>query len=563
MLRIKTYALPAILLLFVALSTWGIFYNYPLTDAIGDETVLMAASLKMLGEQTLRPDFPTNYHLPVGAYLYLPFFAALLFFLRFSGAFPSIDSLIEFGILDYGRLLPMARFVSVILGALSIYLVYKICRKLFADDAVALAASFLVATDAFFVFLSHFGKVWIPQMFTILLAFYAIVCLYQARSPRLAGYSGVGALIAAAFGTHVVGAIVYLPLLVAHYYKHSEKKFIDIFITDTRLLACHATILSGIALTYWLNPYGLQNYFGQSTAAAGGLVAPAHVERNFIQGFFFYAQVLWEYAPLVLALCIPGAVALYRTARQPFFILLSFIAGYYVAIGPFLGTTHAIPHYISPALPFLAIVAAFGAVSLYRSFLARLPRIARFSSLALGMLACLILPALFGYRLMGQTTQQQFMRWFPSHIPSGSSVVNFNALLPITEDRASIELVQRLNPGFLLRRQQYLLTVPPERYPSPKYFVVQPSLFARGLPAEIDTTQFSYAVLSWSDAQTYADVFADAQAFGVTEDKLIALFPPSATKDAPSVDLENIRRPLRSLLTVGQAGPIIAVYKLH
>lgn len=559
-----TYLLPLILGLFLLLALGGVFYNYPLTDAIGDETVLLAASLKMIAEPSLRPDFPTNYHMPLATYLYLPVLVPVLFFLLFSGLFTDVSSLVQFGVLEYGRLLPVARGISILLALASIYLLYRICRTLFNDRAVGLVAAFLLATDALFVFLAHFGKVWIPQIFVVLLALFFIVKVYRAPAARFRDYALVGALIAAAFATHVVGVLVYLPFLVVHYYKHAGKKLTHIFFAHRHFIFSHLVIAAGVALAYALNPYGFENYFGQGATATARLAgsATAGGERSLLAGFFFYARVLVEYAPLLLILFFFGAYRLFRRAREAFWIFISFAAGYYVAIGPVLGSTHAIPHYISPIIPALAAPAAYGAVAFFREHIAARSGALRAAVIIVFVSASVYLPLLFDYRLMQQTTAQAFMRWLPAHIPAGARIVSFNPLLPIPENRASIEVTKEHNPSFLLRRQAYLLTLPDEEYPAPSYFLFQPALYAGALPVEIDRRQFAYAVLSWDDAESYTDIMSRAREYGVTEERRIAVFPDGATKDTKSGDPESIRNPLGNLPRMTHAGPVIGVYKL-
>ena len=558
------YALPLILCLFAVLTTIGVFYNYPLSTTIGDETVLMAASLKMLAAHSLRADFPTNYHMPLGAYLYLPFFVPLLLFLRFSGLFTSIASLTQFGILEYGKLLPFARGISILLGLACVYLVYKICRKLFNDNSIALIAAFLLATDLMFVFLSHFGKVWVPQLFTILLALYYIVRFHRAPVVSLRDYLFLGFLISAAFATHVVGALVYLPFLVVHYYKHAGSRFVRTFILNKRLWACNLLIMLCIALTYYVNPYGFQNYFHQSAAAAQGLVgsAAAQQERDILTGFFFYARVLWEYAPLLLVLSLAGAWALFKRSRDSFFILCSFIAGYYLVIGPLLGSTHAQPHYVATFIPFLVIIAAYGLTLFFRTQPILRHNGVKAVLVSLFILVSLYPPLLLDYRLAQQTTWQEFLHWLPVNIPVGSKIINFDAYLPINGNRASIEFTKRFNPSFLQRREEYLLNLHDAEYPAPNYFLFQP-FYAGGVPADIDRDQFDYAVLSWRDQKDYQAILEAARAFGVTEKKLFALFPADATKDTYSADIENIRQPLLNLPRLTRTGPIIGVYALR
>ncbi len=566
MRKVTPYILPIILGIFILLTTIGVFFSYPLTTGIGDETVLMAASLKMIAEPSLRPDYPTNYHMPLGAYLYLPFFVGLLLFLRLSGLFTSVESLMNFGILDYGKLLPMARGISIILGLACLYLIYKICRKLFDDTSVALVTTFLLATDAWFVFLSHFGKVWVPQIFTILLALYFIVRFHRATAVSLRDYIVIGCLTAAAFATHVVGLLVYLPFLVAHYYRNIGKGLTKVFISNQYLIVCNIVILTLIAFTYYLNPYGFQNYFGNSVTAAQNLIGntvETFSDRSYTRGFFFYAAILWEYAPLLLLLSFTGAYQLFRRNREIFFILSSFVVGYYLVIGPFLGSTHAQAHYIAPLTPVLAIFAAYGLLVFWRRHMVLRTRSMKVALVLLFVLASLYPPLLFDYRLIQPTTSQEFMEWLPRNIPTGSKIVNFDTYLPINPNRASIELTQRFNPSFLLRREKYLLGLPNDEYPIPNYFVFQPTLYANGVPQEVDKNQFTFAILTWDGPRTYKESFERARVFGVTEDKLVAIFPEDATLSTRGTDPENIRQPLINLPRMTHTGPIIAIYKLR
>src|SRR3989344_6206268 len=211
---VEKYGIVFILAGFFVFAIVGIFFSFSIPQAIGDETVIMAATLKMIAEHSLRPDYPTNYHMPLGTYLYLPFFLALLVFLRLSGLFGSSEELIRFGTLDYAKLLPMARFISALLGVASIYIVYRICQKLFKIPFISLVASFLLATNMMFLYLAHAGRVWMQQIFIILLAFYFIVELFERAEPRWKDYGIAAFFTGISFGTHFIGILVYLPLIV-------------------------------------------------------------------------------------------------------------------------------------------------------------------------------------------------------------------------------------------------------------------------------------------------------------------------------------------------------------
>src|SRR3990167_7566636 len=234
-MHIERYGIVYILVFFSVLALVGIFSSFSVLNLVGDETVLTVATLKMLAEKSLRPAYPTNYHMPFGVYIYLPFFI-------------------------------------VVLGVASVYLVYRICRKLFDNVFIALLAAFLLATSAMFLQLAHFGKVWMPQIFVIMLAFDFIAGLYKKEQPKLRDYFWPAFWTGVSFGTHFIGVLVYAPFLVVHYFKNREKKFAEIFIKNKNLWFANGVVVILIFLSFYLNPYGFINYASWSSSATANVI---------------------------------------------------------------------------------------------------------------------------------------------------------------------------------------------------------------------------------------------------------------------------------------------------
>ncbi|MEK7646899.1 MAG: glycosyltransferase family 39 protein [Patescibacteria group bacterium] len=570
---LEKYGIVFILVLFVVLNVVGIFYNYPLPNTVADETVLMAATLKMIAEPSLRPDYPTMYHMPLGAYIYLPFFIALLAFLRFSGLFTSLEALKEFGILHYGKLLPMARFISVCLGAVSVYLVYRICERLFNNRFISLAASFLLATNLIFVELSHFGRVWLPQIFVILVTFHFILDFYEKEYTRFRDYLKIALLTGISFGTHFIGILIYLPFLTAHYLKNKEKPFGDIFIKNKNFWLFNLVVIMMILFVYYLNPYGFINYVGQSIKAGTAVVGDVSGMTgsiDFWTSMTDYGKVLFETGPTLTIIFILSLIPFFLYKRNLFYIFSSFILGYYFVIGPVVGSNSIKEHYIVPIIPFMAIISAYGIYYFYKNnFISKKINFTvsvifygiKIFLLTIVFLYPVYLVALWDYWLIQPGSIVLAKEWIHNNLPQGVRIVNFSPV-PINENRESIQDVKIYTPGFFLRGQDYLLSVGDDKYPKPNYYVLMMSNYREGVSAEVLNKHFDYAVISWGDQAKYMKAIEEARQFHVKEENLIKIFPANAGPSTFSMDLEIWRHPFYNLRKMNHAGPVVAIYRL-
>lgn len=563
-MNFSKYGIIYILAGFAVLALIGIFYNFSVLNTIGDETVLMSATLKMIAEKTLRPAYPTNYHMPFGTYIYLPFFVFALAFLRFSGLFASFDELIEFGILEYAKLLPIARFVSAVLGIASIYLVYRICQKLFNNIFISLLASFLLATNITFLLFAHFGKVWMPQIFTILLAFYFIIDLYKKDEPGLKDYLKSALLIGISFGTHFIGVIVYLPFLVAHYFKNRSRRFYEIFITNKNLWSANLFIILLVLLVFYLNPYGFVNYASWSSSSASNIIDRGvdleGAKFDFWRGISAYAVFLFDYGHVLTIIFLAALVHLFLRSKDLFFILFSFIAGYYFVIGPLIASSaRPVPIYLGPMIPFMAIIAAYGIYEFYQSgFLSKKIKIALIFAV---MVFSLYLPIVLDYAILRPSSVVAANKWIHNNIPSGSKIINLGFTLPLNENKDSIRDIKKHSPEFLTKKQSYLLSLDEEKYPKPNYYIFEPSIYRDDVPSEILNTNFDYVIISWQSGG-YDSAFRKAESYGARKENLIKMFPENATLDSFGDNIEAIRQPLFNLLKVTHNGPKIAIYAL-
>src|SRR3989338_4150966 len=517
---------------FAILALTGLFYNFSVIGTIGDETVLMSATLKMIAEKTLRPAYPTNYHMPIGTYIYLPFFILALAFLRFSGLFSSFDELKEFGILEYPKLLPVARFISAVLAIISIYLVYRICQKLFNNVLISLLASFLLATNMTFLVLAHFGKVWMPQIFVILLAFYFITDFYKKDEPKLKDYIVPAFLTGVSFGTHFIGVLVYLPFLSAHYFKNKNKRFYEIFLANKNLWLANLVLVLVMLAVFYLNPYGFINYASWSTSATADVLNQGtNLEGgkfDLWRGISAYAVFLFDYGHALTIIFLAALIPFFLRRRDLFFILFS-------------------------------IIAAYGIYEFYQSgFIYKKIKITAIFAV---LIFSLYLPIMLDYAMLQPSSVVDATNWIRNNIPSGAKIVNIGLTLPFNENRESIGDIKKYNPEFLTKRQNYMLFMDEENYPTPNYYVLDTGIYKDGVPQEILNTDFDYVVISWHSGG-YDSALNKAKSYGIQEKNLLRTFPSDATPDGFSDNIEAIRKPLFNLRKVTHNGPAVAIYAL-
>jgi len=556
----RKYFIVLILIFFISLNLVGIFYNYPLAFTVGDEIPIMATVLKMIDYHTLRPDFPSNYHMAFPVYIYLPFYIILLVFLRLSGLFTSIDAIKQMGIMDYGELLPMARFISVILGVVSIYLVYKICRKIFSNNFIPLAASFLLSTSLMFIQMSHFGRVWLPQIFTILLAFYFIINLYLKESARLKHYLLSAFFIGISFGIHFVGLLIYFPFLIVHYLKNKNRGFKNVFVKNKNFWLANLIILIFSPILYYLNPYGFINYGSRvlNKFFSLGTIENIASSGNFFAKISYYSKILWEYEPILIILFVPSLVLLWFKKRNLFYIFSSFIFGYYIIISLIIGGE---PRFILPIIPFMAVIVAYGLYYLYKSSL--INKKIRILLLIVLFSSFLYLPLLWNLKFIQPSTRILAMNWVYRNLPVGAKIINLDAYLTLNKDRQTIENLKKYNIRFFTKKDDYLLTADDRDYPKPNYYILDSHYLDKVAEDFPKRNKFQYLIIHWWDEQQREEQLEKISRFDFNNLVLATKFYPVDGVINITDLAGNMRYPFSLLSKLNKTGPYIEIYQIE
>src|SRR3989339_295161 len=551
-----------ILIIFFIVGITGIFYDYSLNTG-GDETVLMAASIKMISEHTLRPNYPTFYHLPVGAYFYLLPFILFFILLRLLGVFTSLNSLKEFGIIDYQKFLPFARFLTVLMGMISIYLLYKIAQKLFNNKWLSLLAAFFLSSSLMFVQVAHLGRVWIPQVMTILLAFYLIIILYQKQENKFKDYLFVGLSIGLAFGTHVVGIAIYASFFIVHYLKNASKKIKDIFLANKYFWLVNIIIIMCYFLLFYLNPYGFKNYINKQGGILPNIsylsqqdfnndIASVGAYQDFSDKIIYYPNALFQHEPLLVLLSLFGFAILFFKERKIFYIIVSFIIVYYSVIS-FSGWE---PRYILPVVPFMAIAASYGVFALYK----RINKIMAICILVPIMIIIFVIPLAWDYRIIQPGARLTAKDWIYKNIPSGNSIINFDTPLELNENQQSLADIKKFASNYFTKKRAYLLSQSEEKYSEPNYYIFNYPHF-NNLPKELLNKKYDYLIISWSDGEELKEKLDQARSFKL-DATLLKRFPESADENSRYQTWWDMEKPIYTIINDNIRAPIIDIYKL-
>jgi len=561
--KIKSNKIILIILLSFVLNSIGIFYAYPTLRLVEDEVAIVSTVLKMINDFSLRPDFVDNYYPAPVAYIYLPFY--LLYFAAFFllGVVGSISELREMILLDYANfkvILPVARFISVLAGCLSVYLVYKISQVLFKKRGIALWSSFFTATSLIFIQLSHFGRIWIIQTLVVLLTIYCLARMLSLKKYDLKHYFISGLLIALSLGINLVGGVVYFCFLFVHYSLNKGKGFVKTFLKNQKFWLTNLVAFLSTLFIYFLHPATFHRYLGfyfKKEFAAG------YISQSFSNSLsdslnfaFYYIRVLWEYEPLLIILFLISLPLLFLKQKKAFYLLGIFALLYYLMIGPFL--RRGCVRYILPIIPFLAIIAGYG----FSCFLKKVSsRSLKNGLIIVFVLLFVLMPFYWNVSLLKPNTYVLAKQWAESNLASGESIINFELdnRLVLNENKESLTLMAEFMPGTVSARERYLLTLDEKEYSQPNYFIIyRPEKLPKDFLVK---NQLNYLIIHWWNNQERIILEEKIAEFNY-QLKLIQKFYPNQLKINLTDLVNDMRQPLQLLRNIRYTGPYIEIYEI-
>jgi hypothetical protein len=320
----------------------------------------------------------------------------------------------------------LSRALVAVLGTLGVWLLYLFGARLF-DRRTGLLAAGLLAVAFLPVFYSHLALNDVPTLVPICLALWAAAGVLRHGRRRDYLLAGVGLGLAAA--TKYTGGIVLVPLLLAAAAQAAP---------GARGAVVRGLALAGVAaLAAFLaaNPYALLDFEAfreglshQSDASADTVGKLGLTHDN---GYTYYLGAFgWGLGWVPLAAAAAGVVLLWRRDRPA----LAFLLLAPVAFVLFMGSQERyFGRWLLPVFPFVAVLAAAGAMALVDLVSARRPHL-RPAILALAVVALgaqgLTYSLHSGLVLSRADTRNLAREWLVQNVPVGTKIVVEPGVVP-------------------------------------------------------------------------------------------------------------------------------------
>jgi 4-amino-4-deoxy-L-arabinose transferase-like glycosyltransferase len=317
----------------------------------------------------------------------------------------------------------IARALSAVAGVISVWLLFRIARRLF-DVTTALVAAAFLALAFLHVRDSHFGVTDIPMTFMVLLAFLAIVKLAGSGSRR--DLVAAGILTGLAVATKYNAALLFLPATFAIATDPLRRP------VATRLarIVAFGTLMTVTFLV--VSPY---SFLSREKFLADFTLVSRHLAEghgpDLGRGWTYHLTTTLRYGlglPMLTAAILGLPLMVWRERRRGVLVAL-FPVAYYVLIGS--GRT-VFARYALPLVPFLCLFAGYFVTTIAAAAANALRRpvwrIPATTAIALVVLLPSALSVIAFDRLIAKDdTRVLARRWIEARFPPGTTIKQFGA----------------------------------------------------------------------------------------------------------------------------------------
>lgn len=427
-------ALAAILFLALVSRLWGIDFGLPHLEARPDEFEVVRRAIRLLSGD-LNPHF---FHYPS-----LYFYTLGLLYALWGAASTVLGGswaeLLREAAVEPGGFILVARYVSAIAGVATVYVVYRIGKRVQGAPAGLLAAGFL-AVAHLHVRDSHFATTDVTL--TLFLAAAALHLIDVAEHGTLRSYIWAGIFTGLAVSTKYVGLLLPGVLVFAHAMRHSgtsDQLWRDRARNAARDPLPWAYLGAGVATFVLTSPYAVLDWglftmhfrFQMNHLAGGhgldlGLGGIYHLRHTLPKGLGW---------PLFAAAVAGGAWATLTHTRRAA-VLFLFPTLFYISTAT--GRTVFL-RYMLPLLPFLCVAAGWWIAEWFPRVKKRRLQLAVLAAMLLGT-GPLINVIQTNLRLARTDTRVQAAAWLLQEVGPGTFSVYQtgaqwgNLQLPLTAD---------------------------------------------------------------------------------------------------------------------------------
>ncbi len=413
----------------------GISYGLPLW-LIADEPSFIFGSLKMIELKTLLPSLHDEvfkgifYYTPYISYIYLLPFVIILGakFLFFSG---SLQQFVDYSILDLSTLFISARLISVILGVLTILVVYKTAKNIFQNERIAYLSAAFLSFSILHVLFSHWARHWVPATFVFSLIIYFLSHKTWGKEKKY-----LLACLLAGLGIGISLQVGLLTIFILFWFLFVDKLAITKELKKPwswqALLGFFS--LSGLAYLVW--PRGFYVAEGASEAITKGKTLV-----GLFGSYNFYLIDILNREPVFLFFIIAGFLMLFLKKRGYFLAIFSFVI-FYIAIFYYLFLD--VSRFILILYPLFALVAGYS----LNNFLQVLPNKSQKLQAAITVIVwlALILPtSMFFSQLEDSRTAAR--NYFLQNIEEDTKVVVLAPLTRLPANREAVLEKEKIEPA--------------------------------------------------------------------------------------------------------------------
>ncbi len=525
----------------------GIGYGLPLW-VIDDEPPFTLAALLMLKLKTVIPAFHLAdfsrvlYYPPYLSYLYLiPFgILGLGHYLLFQGGTAQFADYLTVHI---DQFFLIARFVNILLGAISVWLAYRISLSLFRDMKTALISAFLLATSLVHILFSFTGRHWLPISFVYILGFYFLCKENWSMEKRYCS-----AIVTAGIGMGVSPiTALFTPLIALWYFAYDGKSIKELLVYKKIIFA--TVLFAGLA---WLP--GL--LYPRSFGFVGDVTAEqAKTFWGIFSSVFLFLKPVFLSDPAIGIFAVIGLAFLWRFQKRLALAMIIFLYGYSIVFYELFRFEH---RFSLPLIPFLAILAGYGIVKLsgyvsedYRN-----------AAIAVLMLFPLIFAFRFGYLALKNDSRIALRQWIEENIPEGSKIMVSARLMRLASNPVAIAEQRAIDTGSLRS-----IDIAEERgfgsqpsYHAFNLYSVSNPVFYENMLEYAQSNSYQYLVMSDADSWRNPNQFAKVSELSQTG-TLIRSYGNSQEEYSISIG-QLLGNPL-GLFRIDQFGPLVELYKLY
>lgn len=507
----------------------GVSYGLPLW-VINDEPSTILGSLKMM---ELKSIIPALHQKEMSSVLYYPPYPSYIYLVPFSIIY-GFQSLLHMSIqdilVDLSPYFITARLISIFVGVLSIWCVYKTSEAITESKRAALFSTFLACTSLIHISLSFSARHWIFICLIYSLAFYF---LFAKRSYTLFS-------ITAAIGMGVSSISMLLFVLILICYFIVEKKslaYLKTVFKNTKFWII--TILTGFlsilpSLLYPKSNGFIVDITSQSVKSIFSLIlSPVH-----------FLQFIALSEPILILLLILGLWFLYKKDKKITSVMFLFI--YFYSIVYYLMFRFE-SRFLLAILPLIYIFGGFACDILYRKnkwfiIILCIPLLA---SLKLGHLALI------------NDSRIHATKWVQQNIEKETKIIVHGSQLRIPSTKEAVDELRSIDSGALRKIDIAEKNTGTGDFHSLNLYTVKNENFFKNLPSFIKNNGYTILI-----RERGRSVFHNYISQIITKDTMtLAMF---GSDIAPhSIATSEFRGSLISLYKTKILGPVVDIYKLQ